>query len=251
MKNYLVKSLFHVSDPNWHVVNRRHESNLYEHYRAMHDVSADSFTRHLTGEWELVFVEGTVDHINQAFEKTFWAIHDLWHKEPCNILYTDPDTLAIGDIDIWEQYDKFMMFNYTDPRSLTTKNRYGLNFPNFFNAGVRYFPATMTKSTWQAGVDIARDWDYNTYDTEQIILNQMLWTQGVALEQALHPDLNWLAMNLRNLQPNSVGLHEAWNQCHLGQAKIMHFASSRGAAITNQFMQAIAKQLKGYHGNLL
>lgn len=240
MKNYLVKSLFCVGDPNWHVVNRTHESDMYGHYRSMHNTSVDSFNKHLKGDWELVFVEGTVDHINQAFEKTFWAIHDLWHTESCNILYTDPDTLAIRDIDIWHEYQKFMMFNYTDPRSLTTKNSYGINFPNFFNAGVRYFPATMTEETWQVGVDIAKNWDYNTYDTEQIILNQMLWSQDITLEQALHPELNWIAMNLRNLDSKMVELHAGWNQCYLEQAKIMHFASSRGAEATKNFMQAIS-----------
>lgn len=240
MKNYLVKSLFRVNNPNWHVVDRTHEYKMYEHYQDMHNISVGSFNKYLKGSWELVFVEGTVDHINQAFEKTFWAIHDLWHKEPCNILYTDPDTLAIKDIDIWEQYDKFMMFNYTDPRSLTSSNRYNLNFINFFNAGVRYFPASMTESTWKIGVDIARDWDYNTYDTEQIILNQMLWSQGITLEQALYPDLNWLAMNLRNFDSSMVEAHSRWNQCQLEQAKIMHFASSRGAHATKNFMQLIS-----------
>jgi hypothetical protein len=240
MKNYLVKSLFRVGDPNWHVVDRRHEPDMYKHYLDMHEISTRSFLKYLTGEWELVLVEGPVDHINQAFEKTFWAIHDLWHREPCNILYTDPDTLAIKDIDIWHEYQKFMMFNYTDPRSLTTPNSYGLNFPNFFNAGVRYFPATMSEETWQVGVDIAKNWDYNTYDTEQIILNQMLWSQEITLEQALHPELNWIAMNLRNLDSKMVALHSGWNQCYLEQAKIMHFASSRGAEATKNFMQAIS-----------
>jgi hypothetical protein len=240
MKNYLVKSLFCVGDPNWHVVDRTHESGMYDYYLAMHDLSTKSFQKHLTGEWESVFVQGRVDHINQAFEKTFWAIHDLWHQEPCNILYTDPDTLAIRDIDIWNKYQRFMMFNYTDPRSLNTPNSYGLNFPNFFNAGVRYFPSTMSEETWQIGVDIAKSWDYNTYDTEQIILNQMLWSQNITLEQALHPEFNWLAMNLRNLDSRMIALHTEWNQYQLDQVKIMHFASSRGVEATKNFMQAIS-----------
>jgi hypothetical protein len=139
MKNYLVKSLYQVTDPDWKILDRSHEGNLFEKYITMHQMSVGSYTKFLQGDWELKFFTGKVHNINQAFEKTFWAIHNLWHSEPCNILYTDPDTLAIAPVNPWNQYQNFMMFNYTDPKKLSNKNVYNKSFDNFFNAGVRYF----------------------------------------------------------------------------------------------------------------
>lgn len=236
MKNYLVKSVFEIQNPNWQVVDRKDESQLYQKYLDLHVISLGSYKKHLAGDWEFKFVTGKVDHVNQAFEKTFWAIHDLWHREPCNILYTDPDTLAVSPVEIFGQFDRFMMFNHTDPR---TFNKNGIVFEHFFNAGVRYFPASMSKETWQLGTDAAKNWDHSTYDTEQVILNRMLWSQGISVKDAWHPELNWTAMNLRNLDTDLIRGHSLWNQYPFEQSKIIHFHSSRGAEATRQIMEMV------------
>ena len=236
MKNYLVKSYFKIKDPDWKVVDRSHESDLYDKYTTMHNISVASFNRHLLGNWELKFFGGECDHINQAFEKTFWAIHDLWHSEPCNILYTDPDTVALKPFMPWTGYQNFMMFNYTDPRSFDKLNPYNQKFDNFFNAGVRYFPATMSKDTWKLGTDMAANWDTATYDTEQIILNAMLWSQGMPLHEVLDPTVAWQGFNL--VQDYCT----TWNQCPIDHARIVHLHSSRGADSRVAFMQNLAKQ---------
>jgi len=237
MKNYLVKSLFEVQDPDWKVHDRSHEKDLFANYMAMHEVSTASFQRFLGGEWELKFITGQVGQINKAFEQTFWAIHDLWHSEPCNILYTDPDTMAIKPVECWGQYPEFRMFNYTDPRSFDRPNPYRRQFANFFNAGVRYFPATMNPITWGTGYQMAKIWDASTYDTEQIILNSMLWDQGVIVEQMLEPDMAWQLFH-----PN-IDLMNQWNGCSIDQAKILHLHSSRGAVDRLGFMTNLANQL--------
>jgi len=234
MKNYLVKSLYEIVNPNWQVLDRSHESDLYSKYLRLHDISLSSFEQHLQGEWELKFLTGKVTNVNEAFEKTFWAIHDLWHQEPCNILYTDPDTLAVRSVDMFDRFDQFMMFNFTDPRSF---DRNGVVFENFFNAGVRYFPATMKEKTWQLGTAMARTWDHSTYDTEQVILNTMLWAQGIELAQAWRPSLNWTAMNLRDLDPGRIAGHSQWNQFPFESSQIIHFHGSRGAEATSQIME--------------
>jgi hypothetical protein len=234
MKNYLVKSLYKINDPNWQVLDRSHESDLYSSYLKLHDISLSSFEQHLQGEWELKFLTGQVSNVNEAFEKTFWAIHDLWHQEPCNILYTDPDTLAVRSVEMFDRFDQFMMFNFTDPRSF---DKDGVVFENFFNAGVRYFPNTMKEETWQLGTAMARAWDHNTYDTEQVILNTMLWAQGIELAQAWRPSLNWTAMNLRDLDPSRIAGHSMWNQFPFESSQIIHFHGSRGAEATRQIME--------------
>jgi len=237
MKNYLFKSLFKIVDPNWSVVDRSHEHNLYNNYVNMHQVSTASYTRHLKGNWEFKFVGGNCDTIHQAFVKTFWSIHKLWHQEPCNILYTDPDTIAMQAFDPWGKYDQFMMFNHTDPRQFYKPNTYNRSFEHFFNAGVRYFPATMSKEIWQLGADMANLWDYTTYDTEQIILNAMLWDQGVSVANTLDPSAAWQWFG---------DLHycEVWNGLPISQAKILHLHSSRGAENRLQVMKKLSEGIK-------
>lgn len=237
MKNYLVKSLYRVKDPDWKVLDRSHEPDLFETYFKMHELSTKTYERFLQGQWELKFITGEVDQINQAFEQTFWTIHDLWHQEPCNILYTDPDTIAVKPVDPWGQYQHFLMFNYTDPKQFNTNNSYNRSYENFFNAGVRYFPASMDQNIWKLGSDMARSWEYDTYDTEQIILNAMLWDQGINLEQALDPTMAW------QLFHPVLAFGEAWNGCSIHDAKILHLHSSRGAENRLGFIKNVLAQL--------
>jgi hypothetical protein len=203
----------------------------------MHKISAASYTKFLQGEWELKFITGEVGQINEAFEKTFWAIHDLWHNEPCNILYTDPDTIAVKPVEFWDKYQHFLMFNYTDPKQFNKSNPYGRSYPDFFNAGVRYFPSTMDESIWQLGAKMAQTWDPNTYDTEQVILNAMLWDQGIKLNDALDPTMAW------QLFHPDLNFGQAWNGCPIQDARILHLHSSRGAVDRLAFMSHTANQL--------
>lgn len=238
MKNYLVKSLFRVTDPDWKVHDRSHEENLYESYVELHQISLSSYKSMLGGEWEFKFFRGNVDQINCAFEKTFWSIHDLWHSEPCNILYTDPDTLAVKPFDPWNQYKHFSMFNYTDPRSFDKPNQWNLSFEHFFNAGVRYFPATMSPEIWKLGATMAKSWNYESYDTEQLILNNMLWNQNITSEDVLNPTMAYQAFL------SDVEACNRWNGIALTDANIVHFHSSRDVASRLQVMTSIGKQLQ-------
>jgi hypothetical protein len=236
MKNYLVKSLYQVTDPNWLVHDRGHEENLYEQYLEMHRTSVASYTKHLRGDYELKFFTGRVENISQAFEKTFWNIHQLWHSEPCNIFYTDPDTVARHEINPWS-FTEFRMFNFTDPKSFNKPNKYNKQFPYFFNAGVRYFPHSMNPMTWKVGEEIASDWDHNTYDTEQIALNAMLWSQGIELDQMLKPQWAYQACWYPE---KSIVLHDVWNGISIDSAAIVHVHSSRNASTRLQALKQFA-----------
>ena len=238
MKNYLVKSLFRVQDTNWHFRDRADEANLYEKYVEMHQISVGSFSRHLKGDWELRFVQGSVNNINDAFKRTFLAIHDLWKQGDTNIFYTDPDTVAIRDIDPWNLSNHFMMFNFTDPKRFDAPNHYGRQFDYFFNAGVRLFPAGMNPAIWNNAMTMLANWQEDTYDTEQIILNSMLWDQGVSLDQVLRPEWAYQAQWL----PDRAALwqQDTWNGIDINRAAIIHTHSSRGIDVKLAFMKQLA-----------
>lgn len=238
MKNYLVKSLFRVKDTNWHIRDRKDEGDLHKKYVEMHQLSVSSFSKHLKGDWELKFIQGTVDNINDAFRITFEQIHQLWQQGNTNILYTDPDTLAIKSLDPWNSWDQFMMFNFTDPTSFNEPNIYQKSFPYFFNAGVRYFPAAMQPSIWDTGLDMVRQWEPNTYHTEQIILNTMLWDQGVTLDQVLRPEMAYQAHWLPDVP---VWLQDLWNGIDIDRAVVVHTHSSRNIDRKLDLMRNLSK----------
>jgi hypothetical protein len=242
MKNILVKSLYQVEDTNWHFRDRKDEDDLYDKYMEMHRISVASHSRHLKGDWELKFIGGRVKNINQAFQKTFFEIYNIWRQGNVNILYTDPDTLVIKDTDIWNISDHFMMFNFTDPKSFATPNQYQRFFPHFFNAGVRYFPAAMSQHIWDQAIIMANSWDENSYDTEQIILNSMLWDQGLDLHQVLRPNLAYQLFCVSNKITDQT--RDLWNGFDLKDAQIIHLHASRDAKYLLQTMQNLAQQLK-------
>lgn len=240
MRNILVKSLFEIVDTNWHIKDRAAEKDLFAKYVEMHQISLGSFTKHLKGDWEFKFLSGRVGKVNDAFKKTFLGIYDLWQQGNTNIFYTDPDTIAVQDINPWNISDKFMMFNYTDPRSFTKSNRYGRKFENFFNAGVRLFPAQMKQQIWDQALRMVDDWDHDTYDTEQIILNSMLWDQKINLEDVLRPAWAYQAQWLPDQA--AVWQQDLWNGLDINQSSIIHVHSSRGIDVKLSFMKQLANR---------
>jgi hypothetical protein len=73
--------------------------------------------------------------------------------------------------------------------------------------------------------------------------NRMFWSQDIAPADRIHPDMNWMAMNMRSLDANVVAWHEHWNNCAIRNASILHFNASRGSAATIHVMRVICQQL--------
>lgn len=238
MKNYLVKSLYKVRDTHWGIRDRADEPNLFEKYQELHDISTASYHKFLKGDWEYKFFGGEVDHIQDAFKKNFWTIYDLWHSEPCNIFYTDCDTLAIKDVEPWGQFDDFRMFYYTQPFIFYDPNSYNVSFDHYFNAGVRYYSANMKESVWELGAEMARNWDPDRYDTEQIIYNSMMWSQPIVPAEAVNPYMAYQSLTY------SVEQGDGYNQIPVGQAKIIHFHSSRDSDGRTGVMKELAVALE-------
>jgi len=197
----------------------------------MHEITLKTLKKFVNGDWELIFLNEETENIKETFRKNFYDIHDLWTQEPCNILYCGIDVQAIAPVDIFEKYDDFRMFNYTDPRSFQ-------DITNFFNADVRYYSSTMRQEIWDLGLNIAKNWDMVEWNTEQVILNKMMWAQGLTIEQAHKPQLAYQGFAL----PNYKTELDAWNGCRLEDSQLIHWHGSRGVDEKLNLIRQIAEQ---------
>ena len=110
-------------------------------YSQINKISRDSAKKYLQGAWEEIVYTDPAPSRTAIFQRNWQRIHDLWHKEPCNILYLDSDTIIIRPTEIFDRFAEFRVFNWTDPK-------FNEKFENLYNAGVRYYPATMSRDLW-------------------------------------------------------------------------------------------------------
>jgi hypothetical protein len=132
------------------------------------------------------------------------------------------------------------MFNYTDPK----QHR---EFTNHFNDDVQYYPHTMKPETWKLG---EKYWEQREshpdryWGFDQLRHNAMFWSQNISNDDVFHPELNFLAMNLRSLHPQIIQWHEQWNNCAFDKAHILHFCASRGSEQVIHLMKQLCNQLE-------
>jgi hypothetical protein len=211
--------------------DRSSEGDLYDWYMKMHDISLRTFEKHLQGDWEFVFFNKEVENIQEVFKDHFFEIYDIWKQGDCNILYCGPDNVMMKPTEFFGKYDDFRMFNYTDPKQSTEPNHYNIQHQHFFNADVRYYPSTMSQDIWDMGLEMAENWDFDSWNTEQFILNKMLWDQeGRTIENTLDPTVAYQGhqLFLDNWEQRKAYSNE-WNTCDLKQAHIIHLHGSRNA----------------------
>ena len=235
MKNYLVSKNYTITDHTKWYDDRSNEANLVQNYNGMESVMVESARTHLVGLDEVIVHRGEAEHIRDVFRTHFKEIYDLWSSEPCNILYCDLDVVFLQQAQFFGQYDFFAMFNYTDPPH-THDAHYGLTFDNFFNCGIRYYPNTMKQETWDIGFEMLDNWNPKRWDSEQVIYNQMLWTQGISPQRFYRPDLAF-----QMLHP--VPLHQRntdFNRIDIRQAAVAHVHGSRGSGDRLEIMKQLA-----------
>jgi hypothetical protein len=206
-------------------------------YHTMHRISRLTAEKFLQGDWEAIVWTDPAPSRLEIFKRNWTRIRDLWHQEPCNVLYLDSDTMFLRVTEMFGRFAEFRMFNWTDPKSTSL-------FGNYYNAGVRYYPASMSSELWQVGDSMAANWQDDNWGMEQDIFNTMFWQQPIPEYDRHHPELNWQGMQLTNPDPRTQQAHEQWNQCALTSAHIMHVHGSRGPTHTAQVMTRIAKPLR-------
>jgi hypothetical protein len=158
---------------------------------------------------------------------------------------------VVAPVQVFGQFDRFQLFNYTDPKTLSghdANNQYGLQHEHYFNAGVRYYPDTMSKELWDLGWSYAKDWDYDIWGTEQIIFNEMMYSQDRNHKTWLRPDMNFQAMNVLFNDIDNSGLQQYlknWNGISMNDAKILHLHGTRGAANTLALQWELWRRITG------
>lgn len=219
MKNYVVWTNCEVTEKlGDHGIPPAGAPGVREAYDVMFQASQAAARQNLRGRWEEVVITDTCDTRLAMFKNNWQRIRDLWHSEPCNILFMDSDSIMVKPVEIFGRFPEFRLFNWTTPPQHP-------QFENYFNCAVRYYPAHMNPKLWELGDSLAANWDNSIYDYEQLMFNAMFWSQGITWEDAHHPELNWQAENGLNLP--ELNKHSQFNTFPLGHARIIHYHGTR------------------------
>jgi len=234
MKNYLIKGLHRIGSTKWWPGrDRADEGDLYSYYEKMAVLSEASFFHNIQGDWELIRLESTATDVNHVFRQQFRAIWDIWSAEPCNIYYCGSDVQVLKPVEVFGRYQHFLMFNYTDPKTLD-------ELPHFLNADIRYYPAEMDRAMFEESLD--KLCNCTEWNGDQKLYNHMVWGQGLTPEQVIDPTMAyqgpWLPGNEEAQQ-----FTDMWNGCTLNDANIVHWHGSRHAPSKLHLMQAINDRL--------
>jgi hypothetical protein len=238
LKNYLIKGLHRIVSKEWWPGSDRSneetiEGDLYYYYEKMAALSEASFFHNLQGDWEYIKLESTASDVNHVFRQQFRAIWDIWSNEPCNIYYCGSDTQVLKPVEVFGRYKHFMMFNYTDPKTID-------DIPHFLNADIRYYPAEMDRDMFEQALSklsACTEWN-----GDQKLYNRMVWDQGLTPDQVIDPTMAyqgpWLPGNEQAKQ-----FTDTWNGCRLEDANIVHWHGSRHAPTKLSLMKTINEQI--------
>lgn len=236
VKNYLVCAVRPIKD-GW--MNQASQ-DLHHAYRSLYELSVASFKKFVNEPFESILWTDQADN-NFEYNRSNWNdIKKLWQSETCNIFWAGADTFMLKKTSIFSSvFRDYRLFNYTDPKSHR-------DFPHYFNDDIQYFPHTMSEEVWALGDKILADagdaadlqWGF-----DQRRHNSMFWSQDIPITQRAHPAMAYQAQNLRSLDSDIIGWHNAWNGIDINNACIMHFHASRGTAAVHNIMQHMSSRL--------
>lgn len=252
MSNIVTMALCRIKDNQKLEYNQeKGADNTFKLYSSMCDILCESVDTFLEGDWDFEIIENEVDSYQQVFDTNFKEVYEMWDGGKNNVFFLDLDTIMLKPVNIFDQLEHFQMFNYTDPKTLSgqdAKNKYGLQHQHYFNAGVRYYPSKMSQDVWDLGWKYANDWDYNIWGTEQIIFNEMMYSENKDVNNWLDPTMNFQMMNAvpqAVYHEQYIAEIEAWNGASIDDAKIMHLHGTRGADKTVMTQWQLWKQITG------
>jgi hypothetical protein len=222
MSNILVAKNYKITDHSkWYDDKTASAKIIKTNYNEMEQILVRTAKKHVAKLDDIIVHRGEAENIRDVFKIHFKEIYDLW-KEGHNILYCDLDVMFLRPVTYFGNYDKFTMFNLTDPPS-TKDSHYGLTFDHFFNCGMRYYPSSMDNDVWEKGFAMLENWNPDRWDCEQIIYNAMMFAQSNNANDFYDPVR---AFQVLQGQPNS-SINENFNNIKLTDACAVHLHGSR------------------------
>lgn len=241
IKNYVVCAHRRIKSTKWVWKDTKDEGDIYALYDNLRKHSLASAQSFLEGDWEYVLFDEDIDHINYAMPLNADLIYEMWHKEPCNILWVGPDVQFVKPTKIFGTFEEYRLFNWTDPKTWDQPNQYNLKFDNLFNNDLAYYPASMDPAVWKIERDMRKLWDtgdgVNSYNNWQIVNNAMFWSQNIPWEDAHKPEMFYQAQWIPNWA--SIEVQDEWNGCKYEDANVIHWHSSRHAPTKLECMQQV------------
>jgi len=240
VKNYVVCAHRRIKSTKWVWKDTKDEGDIYTLYDNLRKHSLASARKFLEGDWEYVLFDEDIEHINFAMPLNADRIYEMWHKEPCNILWVGPDVQFVKPTKIFGAFDEYRLFNWTDPKSWDKPNQYNLKFDNLFNNDLSYYPVNMDPAVWEIERDMRKLWDtgegVNSYNNWQIVNNAMFWSQNIPWEDAHKPEMFYQA---QWIPFHDIAVQNEWNGCNYEDANVIHWHSSRHAPTKLECMRQV------------
>lgn len=226
VRNFLVKDLYKIDESI--SAEPSNLKNSFDEYKIMHELSIQSYRKNLLGDWQLIEITGDKNTIQDCFKNTYRYIKDLWHDNyPCNILYTNADTLCIKKLEIFGQFTEFRLF--TDSNPIQQQGQY-------INAGVKYFPSQLTPQFWEKFETEYSNWADNDWLYEQNMAINLMFSQN-----------NFDYEKLQDWVVKQIGLRHHILIADLNEGNfnhaILHFHSSQNPLFRLECMQRLWSKL--------
>lgn len=227
-KNYLIKD-----HSKWYDNKTDQAFSIHIQYRGMEEILFRTSKKYIADLDDIVIHRGDADNIREVFKIHFKEIYDLW-KEGHNILYCDLDVMFLKPVSYFGLYNKFTMFNLTDPPR-TVDEHYGIKFDWFFNCGIRYYPQDMDHRIWDLGFEMLDNWNPERWDCEQIIYNAMMFEQSANPADFYDPTKAFQILTT----PADSQTNRNFNQITLSQACAVHLHGSRNSESRLDIMKTL------------
>lgn len=164
---------------NYEIRNMYNSANSHtKDYARMAYLCSQSFKKNLKGLDESIILTGSKRSYDEVFKDIFYKLMDM-HKDGCNLLFTDADTVCVKKTTLFGSYDNFNMFGidnrFCKYSGKVSKELYKDLNP-WFMSNLRYFPNTMDSNLWNIGKALADKW-INVWAYECIIYNRMIYSQ--------------------------------------------------------------------------
>ena len=225
VRNFLVKDLYKINQSM--AIEPIAFKNSFDEYKKMHKLSVQSYQKNLLGDWHFLEITGEKNNIQDCFKNTYSYIKELWHtNRPCNILYTNADTLCIKSLDIFNKFSDFRIFTDENP----------IRQGQYINAGVKYFPADLSNEFWNKFDNEYSNWIDEDWLYEQNMAINLMFSQ-TNFDHEKSQD--WIVKQIGLRHHVMIETLAERNFKH----SILHFHSSQNPQLRLKFMEQLWSEL--------